>query len=133
MKKIIIPALSVLILAGCVSMTPPEAHCRHYVYSVDESHDANLVVDKAGTVKSILPTFNEIYARGKEDKDSGLNRQNALANAQAIRQEFLNLSTSKMTFNQNTSRTYEDYLSPKQAKGLGDALAQTYLDGFDGK
>ncbi|HAV1601531.1 TPA: Exc2 family lipoprotein [Enterobacter hormaechei subsp. xiangfangensis] len=131
MKRFLLVA-SVIVLANCASQSSPESHARHYAYSVAESHDANLVVDKYGTAKAYLPMFEAVYDVGRLDRGV-LSEAQALRKAEVIRNTRKDVNARQSQYNPNKSHTFLDYYSPKEANALYDGLAETYLDGYHGK
>lgn len=133
MKKRILAAIAAaVVLSGCAPKTSPEMHARHFVYQGMESHDANLIVDKAGSVTSLLPTFQQLYNAGKADRACGRDAAYAQQQATALRSQAL-AEESTGNFNNHNGQLFSEKRSPREAAILGDDLAQTYLDGFNGK
>lgn len=133
MKEIFIAATLAAALTGCAAHSSPEVNARHYVMTGMETHDANLVVNKADSIKAILPVFREAYEAGKADKARGITIQHAMKTADEIRKNAVSSDAINVTFGNNPSTQFESYLSPREAHLLGVALSRTYLDGYDGK
>lgn len=132
MKKTIL-AMTVLCLMGCAAKPSPQAHATHWVLTAMESHDANLRVDKAGSIKSMLPAFESAYAHGKELRSKGGTLAQAQDYARQIQEHAETKATRGSNFSNHKPQTFSNYYSPREAKELGKALAETFLDGFNGK
>ncbi|HAU5440375.1 Exc2 family lipoprotein [Cronobacter sakazakii] len=120
------------LLAGCTARTSPEMHARHYVLQGMESHDANLRVDKAGSIAAFLPAFTSVYNQGKTDKAQGRDIAWAERQAKAYRDDAYGMQTTS-EFANHRGQFLDDNTSPREKRMLGDDLAQTYLDGFYGR
>ncbi|ELY3813329.1 Exc2 family lipoprotein [Cronobacter sakazakii] len=120
------------LLAGCTARTSPEMHARHYVLQGMESHDANLRVDKAGSIAAFLPAFTSVYNQGKTDKAQGRDIAWAERQAKAYRDDACGMQTTS-EFANHRGQFLDDSTSPREKRMLGDDLAQTYLDGFYGR
>ncbi|PUW85897.1 hypothetical protein CCQ26_21850 [Cronobacter sakazakii] len=107
-------------------------HARHYVLQGMESHDANLRVDKAGSIAAFLPAFTSVYNQGKTDKAQGRDIAWAERQAKAYRDDACGMQTTS-EFANHRGQFLDDSTSPREKRMLGDDLAQTYLDGFYGR
>ncbi|EOC1289597.1 Exc2 family lipoprotein [Cronobacter muytjensii] len=132
MRYGIMAVVAATMLAGCTARTSPEIHARHYVLQGMESHDANLVVDKSGSIAAFMPVFNQVYAQGKTDKAQGRDVIYAQQQANAWREQAREMkSTSE--FANHRGQYSEERASPREQRILAEDLARTYLDGYYGR
>ncbi|ALB64957.1 hypothetical protein AFK62_20640 (plasmid) [Cronobacter condimenti 1330] len=119
-------------LAGCATRTSPEIHARHYVLQGMESHDANMKVDKAGSIAAFLPAFTQVYDQGKADKAQGRDAAWAQQQAKAYRDQAFDVKITS-EFGNHRGQFIDDASTPREKRILADDMAQTYLDGFYGR
>ncbi|EBO9513635.1 Exc2 family lipoprotein [Salmonella enterica] len=122
-----------LLLTACTPKTSVERHARQYVYAADDGFDPNFRTKKADSARLMVPFLQQFRDTGVKDRVEGLSRDEALKRAEQFRsEEFLRSIQSRERF---AGRTYEDSSTPsaKGLKTLGDAIADTYLDGYQGR
>ncbi|EOV0678005.1 Exc2 family lipoprotein [Cronobacter dublinensis] len=132
MRYTIMAVTAAVLLAGCATRTSPEIHARHYVLQGMESHDANLRIDKAGSIAAFLPAFTQVYQQGKTDKAQGRDIAFAERQAKAYREDACGIKTTS-EFANHRGQFSDDNASPREKRMLADDLAQTYLDGYYGR
>ncbi|EAA7344326.1 Exc2 family lipoprotein [Salmonella enterica subsp. enterica serovar 1,4,[5],12:i:-] len=127
-------ALATLLLtSACTPKTSVERHARQYVYAADDGFDPNFNVNKADSARMMVPFFRQFRETGEKDRTAGVSQEEAQKKAAEFRSEkFLTSIRGKTTF---AGREYDDSQipSPKKLKALGDAIAETYLDGYEGR
>lgn len=122
-----------LLLTSCTPKTSVERHARQYVYAADDGFDPNFRTKKADSARLMVPFLRQFRDAGVKDRAEGLPREEAMKQADEFRSEaFLKSIQSRERF---AGRTYEDSSTPsgKELKSLGDAIAETYLDGYEGR
>lgn len=126
--------LSVLILtSACAPKTSVDRHARQYVYASDDGFDPNFYVNKDDSARKLAPLFQQFREKGVKDRAAGVSPELAQKAVVEFRSEaFLKSIQRTTTF---AGRAYNDSqpLSPKTLKALGDAIADTYLDGYMGR
>lgn len=116
-----------LLLVGCAAQTSAQQHARHYVYHYMEAGDANLIVDKSGSVKALQPEFDHIYEAGQKARAAGLTPAQAEA-------QFITLQmTGKSDFSNHEGKTFSRSYSDRELNGLKAEVQATFLDGYYGK
>lgn len=133
MKNMLIAATIAAALTGCAERSSPEVNARHYVLTGMESHDANLAVNHAESIKLMLPAFEEVYRAGKADRASGVTQVQALDNAKLLSESVIPSDSVKVIYGNHPLQSFGSYLSPREAHLLGLALSRTYFDGYEGK
>lgn len=122
-----------LLLMACTPKTSVERHARQYVYAADDGFDPNFRTKKADSARLMVPFLRQFRDAGVKDRAEDLPRDEALKKTEQFRSEaFLKSIQSRERF---AGRTYEDSSAPsaKELKALGDAIADTYLDGYEGR
>lgn len=122
-----------LLLTACTPKTSVERHAREYVYAADDSFDPNFRTKKADSAMLMVPFLQQFRDTGVKDRAEGLPRDEALKKTGQFRsEEFLKSIQSRERF---AGRTYENSsaASAKELKALGNAIAGTYLDGYEGR
>lgn len=121
------------LLTACTPKTSVERHARQYVYAADDGFDPNFRTKKADSARLMVPFLQQFRDTGVKDRAEGLPRDEALKRAEQFRsEEFLKSIQSRERF---AGRTYENSSTPsaREIKALGDAIAETYLDGYEGR
>ena len=78
---------SLTALSGCTSSkSSPERHAYYFVSHRNDFVGGNFATNRQENYRLNLPTFTEIYARGQQDKKSGMSESDARRTADAIRQ-----------------------------------------------
>lgn len=122
-----------LMLTACTPKTSVERHARQYVYAADDGFDPNFRTKKADSARLMAPFLQQFRDAGVKDRAGGLSHEDAMKRAAEFRsEEFLKSIGSRERF---AGRVYEDSSIPsqKELKALGDAVAGTYLDGYEGR
>lgn len=122
-----------ILLTACTPKTSVERHARQYVYAADDGFDPNFRTKKADSARLMVPFLQQFRDTGVKNRVEGLSRDEALKRAEQFRSEaFLKSIQSRERF---AGRTYEnsDAVSAKELKALGGAIAETYLDGYQGR
>lgn len=125
---------SCLILTACSQpKTSAERHARQYINAVTDNFDPHFYTNKTDSTRMMVPFFIYFYEVGTEDRITGVSRQQALLQVKAFRsEEFLKSIKSEETFAGKTY-TNSNQKSKKQLKAMGDAIAETYMDGYEGR
>lgn len=131
---------SITLLSSCFILTAcsqpkisAERHANQYINAVTDDFDPNFYTNKINSTRMMVPFFTYFYEAGTEDRISGVSRQQALLQVKEFRnEEFLKSIKSEETF---AGRTYinSNQKSAKQLKAMGDAIAETYMDGYEGR
>lgn len=124
---------TLLLTSACVPKTSIERHARQYVYAADDGFDPNFYVNKADSARMMVPFFLQFREMGQKDRAAGVLQTATQKKAAAFRsEEFLTSIRGKTTF---AGRADDDSRppTPKKLKALGDAIAETYLDGYRGR
>ena len=124
---------SLTALSGCTASKPsPERHAYYFVAHRSDFVGGNFAVNRQENYRLNLPTFSEIYNRGKQDRRVGVSESDARRNADAIKQQALKGTRSQHTFTGNASDTWNNDMEKKDALLFGNELSATYLDGYLG-
>lgn len=135
MRQTVFPALLLVALAGVAGcqqhISSDRAHAKSYVFKAKDDFDPNFSTQISSTIAMMTPVFAQYYQQGKEDRQSGLTRAQALQKADAFKKEL----GGKAMESHNTfvNRTYVSTLSEKKQRLFLSEAAGAYLDGFDGK
>lgn len=126
-----------LLLTACTPETSAERHARQYVYAADDGFDPNFRIQKADSTRMMVPFFRQFRDMGVKDRVAGLSREDALKRAAQFRdREFLaSVQSGIQSQEKFAGRVYNDSSTPSAEvlKALGEAIAGTYLDGYDGR
>lgn len=73
---------SLAALTGCTaSKSSPERHAYYFVAHRSDFVGGNFAVNRQENYRLNLPTFTEIYHRGKQDRTAGVSESDARRNA----------------------------------------------------
>ena len=136
-----LPFLSVALLSSSLVLTAcsqhkisAERHARQYVNIVTDDFDPNFYTNKTDTTRMMVPFFTYFYEAGAEDRISGVSRQQALLQVKEFRsEEFLKSIKSEEIFAGRSYTSSSSQKSEKQLKAMGDAITETYMDGYEGR
>ena len=79
---------SLAALSGCTSSkSSPERHAYYFVSHRSDFVGGNFVSNRQENYRLNLPNFTDIYARGQQDRKSGMSESDARRTADAIRQQ----------------------------------------------
>lgn len=79
---------SLAVLSGCTSSkSSPERHAYYFISHRSDFVGGNFVTNRQENYRLNLPNFTEIYARGQQDRKSGMSESDARRTADAIRQQ----------------------------------------------
>ena len=124
---------SLTALSGCTSSkSSPERHAYYFVSHRNDFVGGNFATNRQENYRLNLPTFTEIYARGQQDKKSGMSESDARRTADAIRQQVAEGTKTQHAFTGNASDKWDNEMENKDAVLFGFVLAGTYLDGYFG-
>lgn len=128
---------AVLMVSACTPKTSVERHARQYVYAADDGFDPNFRIQKADSTRMMVPFFRQFRDMGGKDRVAGLSREDALRRAAQFRdEEFLASVQSEIQSQEKfAGRVYNNSSTPSSEvlKALGEAIAGTYLDGYEGR
>ncbi|MEE4411950.1 MULTISPECIES: Exc2 family lipoprotein [unclassified Serratia (in: enterobacteria)] len=126
-------ALSLVLIAGCSSsMSSPERHAKHFIYTSDDGFDPNFATRKQQSVKFATPFFDQFWEEGKKDREKGLTKEDVKQRVNYFSSDeffnsFQNISMFAGKAYDRTSR------SLKWRKAMSEAASSTYLDGYEGR
>ena len=124
---------SLTALSGCTSSkSSPERHAYYFVSHRNDFVGGNFATNRQENYRLNLPTFTEIYARGQQDKKSGMSESDARRTADAIRQQVAEGTKTQHAFTGNASDKWDNEMENKDAVLFSNELAGTYLDGYFG-
>ncbi|HEC2616453.1 Exc2 family lipoprotein [Raoultella ornithinolytica] len=124
---------SLAALTGCTaSKSSPERHAYYFVAHRSDFVGGNFAVNRQENYRLNLPTFTEIYHRGKQDRTAGVSESDARRNADAIKQQVMKGTRSQHTFTGNASDSWNNDMENKDAVLFGNELSAAYLDGYLG-
>ena len=105
---------SLAALSGCTSSkSSPERHAYYFVSHRSDFVGGNFVSNRQENYRLNLPNFTDIYARGQQDRKSGMSESDARRTA-------------------DVSDKWDNEMENKDAVLFGNELAGTYLDGYFG-
>ncbi|MEN0615053.1 Exc2 family lipoprotein [Klebsiella indica] len=120
-------------LVGCSSSkSSPERHAYYFVSHRSDFVGGNFATNRQENYRLNLPNFTGIYARGQQDRKSGVSESDARRIADGIKQQMAQGTRIQHTFNGNASDKWENEMENKDAVLLGNELAGAYLDGYLG-
>ncbi|MGS0353104.1 Exc2 family lipoprotein, partial [Escherichia coli] len=74
-RLLLIPLITATIaLTGCTPKTTLERHTPHYVYASDDGFDPKSYIQKADTIRMMVPFFRQFWDMGAKDKARGKSR-----------------------------------------------------------
>lgn len=124
---------SLTALSGCSSSkSSPERHAYYFVSHRSDFVGGNFATNRQENYRLNLPNFTEIYARGQQDKKSGVSESDARRTAEAIKQQAARGTKTQHSFNGNASDKWDNEMENKDAVLFGNELAGAYLDGYFG-
>lgn len=124
---------SLAALSGCTSSkSSPERHAYYFVSHRSDFVGGNFVSNRQENYRLNLPNFTDIYARGQQDRKSGMSESDARRTADAIRQQVAQGTKTQHAFTGNVSDKWDNEMENKDAVLFGNELAGTYLDGYFG-
>lgn len=128
MNKIIAMMAATFLLAGCTASKPsPERHIIAFTENRPSSLDGNLRYSSSATYRNLLPLFEQAYQKGKTDRLTGRNVAYAINFSTVIKNNVQRNAEVKYTVPGKPEKA-----DPQVASLLGDELAATYLDGYNG-
>lgn len=133
MKTLLVAILLPCLLVGC-SQSAPYNRARHYVTHEGMQRSGNWETDVNGTIKLMLPGFENAYRNGQKAKMDGASKADAESMANELRKQLMADNKVKEAYSNNMSlEPAEGQMSAAQAKAFADAVAGAFLDGYEGK
>ncbi|HHA3594089.1 TPA: Exc2 family lipoprotein [Salmonella enterica subsp. enterica serovar Newport] len=131
MKRLLLVSV-IALLAGC-AQTSPEHHAHHYAYQRSETLNGNFTNAREADYRLNLPNFQKMYEMGKADRAAGKPASYAKSFTDALmnQAEHSTINTSYTFAPQAPVETNVDDL--KNARLYFSSLAETYLDGYEGR
>ncbi|WP_434659875.1 Exc2 family lipoprotein [Klebsiella sp. MISC125] len=121
------------ILSGCTSSkSSPERHAYYFVSHRTDFVGGNFTTNRQENYRLNLPNFTEIYARGQQDRKSGMSESDARRTADAIKQQAAQGTKTQHSFNGNANDKWDNEMENKDAILFGNELSGAYLDGYHG-
>lgn len=112
---------SLTALSGCTSSkSSPERHAYYFVSHRNDFVGGNFATNRQENYRLNLPTFTEIYARGQQDKKSGMSESDARRTADAIRQQVAEGTKTQHAFTGNASDKWDNEMENKDAVLFGN-------------
>ncbi|WP_395300329.1 Exc2 family lipoprotein [Enterobacter sp. ECC-175] len=128
-----IALLGIALLSGCTSSkTSPERHAYYFVSHKSSFIGGNYTSSVGQNYRLNVPQFRELYARGKSDRAAGRTAAEAGEYAQSIRDQLKKEANTDHAYTGNANDTWSTRMEEKDAILFGNALAATYLDGYNG-
>ncbi|MEZ6874765.1 Exc2 family lipoprotein [Enterobacter sp. KBR-315C3_2022] len=125
--------LGIALLNGCAnSKTSPERHAYYFVSHKSSFVGGNYASSVAQNYRLNVPQFRELYDHGKADRAAGRTAAEANEYAQSIRDQLKTEASTDHAFTGNANDKWSTSMEPKDAILFGNALAATYLDGYNG-
>lgn len=126
--------LAVTAMTGCAKTdNVPYTEARHFVLHNASNLNGNYRVDVNGTVKLMEPTFKKMYELGQADRRGNMTPAIAKERAKEIvaAQSFIRERVDGYT---PAPQAKKDHVTvdEREARAFGEALAKTYLEGFNG-
>lgn len=132
--RILTVLLMVTGIAACAPQSSAERHARQYANVLANSNfDPNFVINKTDTTQGVMAWLKDYHEKGAKDKASGLSRVAAQQNASQFRSD--NYVKSLNLTNTSNGKEFAGIAdsNPKVLKAMGEAIAATYMDGYEGK
>ncbi|SFE83088.1 hypothetical protein SAMN05216563_108246 [Phytobacter palmae] len=127
MNKFIVMVAAGILLAGCTTSKPsPQRHAIAFTEN-HSSTDGGVRFSPRGTYRNIIPAFEQAYDKGKRDSITGRDSHYATKYAGMLRVQASRRLTETYDRSGDTAQ-----VDPKDAELIGNELAATYLDGYNG-
>ena len=124
---------SLAALSGCTSSKSSlERHAYYFVSHRSDFVGGNFVSNRQENYRLNLPNCTDIYARGQQDRKSGMSESDARRTAEAIKQQAAQGTRTEHAFTGNASDKWDNAMENKDAVLFGNELSGAYLDGYLG-
>ena len=105
---------SLAALSGCTSSkSSPERHAYYFISHRRDFVGGNFATNRQENYRLNLPNFTEIYARGQQDRKSGMSESDAHRTADAIKQQVAQGTKTQHAFTGNVSDKWDNEMKIK--------------------